>query len=83
MAKFNKTRSEKDQTSYYRWRSQNFPNLLHHESHSDAVHLVCPSHQEGAGLSDHQIQWKKAHKVLSVVAGRQPGDLYDVLGYVE
>jgi len=84
MAKFDKMRLEEDQASlHYQQQSQKFPNLLHHESRSDAVYLVCPSLQEGVGLSDHQIQWKKAHNVLSVVAGQQAGDLYDVLGCVE
>ena len=60
-----------------------FPNLLHHESHSDAVYLVCSSHQEGASSSDYRVQQKKVHRVQSVAASQQVEDLYKVLGCVE
>ena len=60
-----------------------FPNLLHHESDSDAVYLVRSSHQEGASSSDHRVQQKKVHRVQSVAVGRQAEDLYEVLGCVE
>ena len=75
MVKFDKMRPEE---GHYRQRSQMFPNLLHHESHLDVVHPVCLSHQEGVSSSDHRVQ-----RVLSVAAGRQAGDLDDVLGRVE
>jgi len=77
-------RPEEDQDSlHYRQRSQTSPNRLYRESRPDAVHPACPSHQEGAGSIDHRVQRKNAHSVLSVVAGRRAGDLYDVLGRVE
>ena len=62
-----------------------FPSLPHHESRLDVVHPspVCPSNQEVVGSSDHQIQQKKSHRVLSVAVGWHTGDLYDELGCVE